>query len=65
LSANYINARLNGHYSDALRGRQQPWRMGISTCARSGRNGVTMKTCLLMDYGFHAPTLSFPVRPAH
>jgi glycine dehydrogenase len=65
LNANYIKARLAGHYPVLYTGSQgrcahemildcRPFKMSASVEAED----IAKR---LMDYGFHAPTLSFPV----
>ena len=66
LNANYLAARLAPHYPGALhRARTASSRTSASsTCARSPSDtGVTVDDVAkrLIDYGFHAPTMSFPV----
>ena len=74
LSANYISVRLSSHYptlytSDSVAGK--PGRVAHECIldlrplkeSSGGVHGVTAEDVSkrLMDYGFHAPTLSFPV----
>ena len=65
LNANYIKARLEGHYSVLYTGSEgrcahemildcRPFKMSAGVEAED----IAKR---LMDYGFHAPTLSFPV----
>ena len=69
LSANYISAKLRGHYPTLYASENghvahecildlRPLRE-----TSGGANGITAEDVAkrLMDYGFHAPTLSFPV----
>ncbi|MDH4402867.1 MAG: aminomethyl-transferring glycine dehydrogenase [Flavobacterium sp.] len=64
LNANYIKERLNGHYDTLYSGE-----MGhaahemIIECRPFKQKGVEVTDIAkrLMDYGFHAPTVSFPV----
>ena len=65
LNANYIAARLNGHYEVLYRGRNGrvahecivDIRPIKEACGISERDLAKR----LMDYGFHAPTMSWPV----
>ena len=64
-NANYIAKRLAPHYPDALLG---PQRLVAHECILDLRplkdaSGISAEDVAkrLMDYGFHAPTLSFPV----
>jgi glycine dehydrogenase len=74
LSANYISARLKDHFPtlySSLPVDGKPGRVAHECIldvrqlkdATGGANGVSAEdvTKRLMDYGFHAPTLSFPV----
>jgi len=74
LSANYIAARLTGHYDIHFSGNIEGIKGGgvAHECildlrplkeATGGANGVSAEDVAkrLIDYGFHAPTLSFPV----
>jgi len=74
LSANYIAARLSDHYSIHFAGNIEGIKGGgvAHECildlrplkeATGGANGVSAEDVAkrLIDYGFHAPTLSFPV----
>ena len=74
LSANYIAARLSGHYSIHFSGNIAGLNGGgvAHECildlrplkdATGGANGISAEDVAkrLIDYGFHAPTLSFPV----
>ena len=70
LSANYIAARLSGHYLIRYNGHVEGIRGGgvAHECILDLRplqksSGVTAEDVAkrLIDYGFHAPTLSFPV----
>jgi glycine dehydrogenase len=65
LSANYIAARLDEHYPVLYRGQN---RLVAHECiidlrAITKATGVTVDDVAkrLIDYGFHAPTMSFPV----
>ena len=66
LNANYIAKRLEPHYPGAVQGHE---RHASRTSASSTRaalkaaSGVEVEDIAkrLMDYGFHAPTVSFPV----
>ncbi len=74
LSANYISVRLKGHYPTlytSVSENGKPGRVAHECIldlrplkeSSGGVHGVTAEdvTKRLMDYGFHAPTLSFPV----
>ncbi|TXT37004.1 MAG: glycine dehydrogenase [Comamonadaceae bacterium] len=74
LSANYISVRLKDHYPTLYTSLPQDGKPGrvAHECildlrplkeSSGGVNGVSAEdvTKRLMDYGFHAPTLSFPV----
>jgi glycine dehydrogenase len=57
-------ARLRAHYDVLFAGPTAASRTSSSsTAARSKRSGVRVEDIAkrLMDYGFHAPTMSFPV----
>lgn len=65
LNANYISARMQGHYPTLYTG---PGGLVAHECILDLRplkdsSGVTAEDVAkrLIDYGFHAPTLSFPV----
>lgn len=65
LNANYVAKRLEGHYDVLYRGKMG---MVAHECILDLRNlkrtvgiDVTDIAKRLMDYGFHAPTVSFPV----
>ncbi|HEX5698350.1 MAG TPA: aminomethyl-transferring glycine dehydrogenase, partial [Rhodoferax sp.] len=74
LSANYISVRLKDHYPTLYTSASSDGKPGrvAHECildlrplkeSSGGVNGITAEdvTKRLMDYGFHAPTLSFPV----
>jgi glycine dehydrogenase len=62
LNANYIAHRLDPHYPVLYKGKTAVWPTNASSiCARSGICPVEDVAKRLMDYGFHAPTMSFPV----
>ena len=65
LSANYIVKRLEGHYPLLFRGKQGLVAHEGIIDVRPFRNsaGITVDDVAkrLIDYGFHAPTMSFPV----
>ncbi len=65
LNANYIKARLEGHYSTLYSGRNNrcAHEMILDTRKFKQTAGVEVEDIAkrLMDYGFHAPTVSFPV----
>ena len=63
--ANYIAQRLKGHYDVLYTGRQGTvaHECIIDIRPLKGRSGITEEDVAkrLIDYGFHAPTMSFPV----
>ncbi len=64
LNANYIKERLDGHYSVLYSGeRGRAAHEMIIDCRPFKANGIEVTDIAkrLMDYGFHAPTVSFPV----
>ncbi|MGV8805331.1 MAG: aminomethyl-transferring glycine dehydrogenase [Polaromonas sp.] len=65
LSANYISARLKGHYTTlyASENGHVAHECILDLRPLKDTSGVTAEDVAkrLMDYGFHAPTLSFPV----
>ncbi len=64
LNANYIKARLESHYPVLYSGSQGRCAHEMILDCRSFKNfgiEVTDIAKRLMDYGFHAPTVSFPV----
>ncbi|GAB3891376.1 aminomethyl-transferring glycine dehydrogenase [Spirosoma agri] len=65
LNANYIKARLNGHYEALYAGAngRAAHEMIIDCRPFKAVAGVEVEDIAkrLMDYGFHAPTVSFPV----
>ncbi len=64
LNANYIKERLNGHYSTLYTGeRGRAAHEMIIDCRPFKEHGIEVSDIAkrLMDYGFHAPTVSFPV----
>ena len=66
LNANYVAAPARAALPGALHRARRAWSRtsASSTCARSPqRTGVTVDDVAkrLIDYGFHAPTMSFPV----
>ena len=74
LSANYISARLKDHYPTLYASESKDGKPGhvAHECildlrplkeSSGGVNGISAEDVAkrLMDYGFHAPTLSFPV----
>ncbi|MDY8134495.1 aminomethyl-transferring glycine dehydrogenase [Aquimarina sp. 2201CG5-10] len=64
LNANYIKERLNGHYNTLYSGeRGRAAHEMIVDCRPFKANGIEVTDIAkrLMDYGFHAPTVSFPV----
>ncbi len=64
LNANYIKERLSGHYDVLYSGeRGRAAHEMIIDCRPFKANGIEVVDIAkrLMDYGFHAPTVSFPV----
>jgi len=65
LNANYIQSRLNGHYEMLYVGHNgtAAHEMIIDTRVFKASTGVEVQDIAkrLMDYGFHSPTVSFPV----
>ncbi|MGV6876399.1 aminomethyl-transferring glycine dehydrogenase [Pseudochelatococcus sp. B33] len=65
LSANYLVARLGNHYSVLYRGRggRVAHECILDTRVLKDRSGIAVDDIAkrLIDYGFHAPTMSFPV----
>lgn len=64
LNANYIKARLADHYPTLYSGeRGRAAHEMIIDCRDFKKNGIEVKDIAkrLIDYGFHAPTVSFPV----
>jgi glycine dehydrogenase len=64
LNANYIKERLHGHYQCLYTGeRGRAAHEMIIDCRPFKTNGIEVTDIAkrLMDYGFHAPTVSFPV----
>jgi glycine dehydrogenase len=64
LNANYIKERLQGHYDTLYSGeRGRAAHEMIIDCRGFKANGVEVVDIAkrLMDFGFHAPTVSFPV----
>ncbi|WP_062062161.1 aminomethyl-transferring glycine dehydrogenase [Aquimarina longa] len=64
LNANYIKERLNGHYDVLYVGEKgRAAHEMIIDCRPFKTNGIEVTDIAkrLMDYGFHAPTVSFPV----
>ena len=64
LNANYIKERLNGHYDTLYSGEMnRAAHEMILDCRSFKQNGIEVVDIAkrLMDYGFHAPTVSFPV----
>jgi glycine dehydrogenase len=64
LNANYIKERLNGHYKILYTGTHgRCAHEMIVDCRDFKKSGIEVEDIAkrLMDYGFHAPTVSFPV----
>jgi glycine dehydrogenase len=64
LNANYIKERLEGHYSVLYKGEKgRAAHEMILDCRPFKKNGIEVVDIAkrLIDYGFHAPTVSFPV----
>ena len=64
LNANYIKERLSGHFNTLYTGEMgRAAHEMIIDCREYKQNGIEAGDIAkrLMDYGFHAPTVSFPV----
>ena len=64
LNANYIKERLQGHYNTLYTGEMnRAAHEMIIDCREFKQKGIEVVDIAkrLMDYGFHAPTVSFPV----
>jgi glycine dehydrogenase len=65
LSANYMAKRLEGHYQVLYRGRQgrcaHEFILDLRPFEKSANVTAEDVAKRLMDYGFHAPTMSWPV----
>ena len=64
LNANYIKERLDGHYDTLYTGEKgRAAHEMIIDCRSFKERGIEVTDIAkrLMDYGFHAPTVSFPV----
>src|SRR5690606_7051461 len=64
LNANYMKERLKGHYETLYTGeRGRAAHEMILDCRPFKQHGIEVVDIAkrLMDYGFHAPTVSFPV----
>ncbi|MEZ4778961.1 MAG: aminomethyl-transferring glycine dehydrogenase [Flavobacteriaceae bacterium] len=64
LNANYIKERLKGHFQTLYTGEKgRAAHEMILDCRPFKENGIEVTDIAkrLMDYGFHAPTVSFPV----
>jgi len=64
LNANYIKSRLQGHFEVLYTGKKgRAAHEMIIECRNFKKAGVGVEDIAkrLMDYGFHAPTVSFPV----
>ncbi|MFD0964768.1 aminomethyl-transferring glycine dehydrogenase [Pseudofulvibacter geojedonensis] len=64
LNANYIKERLSGHFTTLYSGVMgRAAHEMILDCREFKQNGIEVSDIAkrLMDYGFHAPTVSFPV----
>ena len=64
LNANYIKEKLNGHYDTLYSGENgRAAHEMIIECRPFKEKGIEVTDIAkrLMDYGFHAPTVSFPV----
>ncbi len=64
LNANYIKERLSGHYTTLYTGEMnRAAHEMILECRPFKQKGIEVTDIAkrLMDYGFHAPTVSFPV----
>ena len=65
LNANYIRARLSDHYPLLYKGENNTVAHEMIIDCRAFKNSAGIEVAdiakRLMDYGFHAPTVSFPV----
>ncbi len=64
LNANYIKAKLEGHFPILYQGnKNRVAHEMIADCRQFKTAGIEVEDVAkrLMDYGFHAPTVSFPV----
>lgn len=65
LNANYIKAKLNGHYNILYAGEKGRVAHEMIVDCRAFKNSAGIEVAdiakRLIDYGFHAPTVSFPV----
>jgi glycine dehydrogenase len=65
LNANYIKSRLEGHYKILYQGKHSRVAHEMILDTREFKNSAGIEAedfaKRLMDYGFHAPTVSFPV----
>ncbi|WP_299109388.1 aminomethyl-transferring glycine dehydrogenase [uncultured Tenacibaculum sp.] len=64
LNANYMKERLSGHFETLYSGElNRAAHEMILDCREFKKNGIEVVDIAkrLMDYGFHAPTVSFPV----
>jgi len=65
LNANYIKAKLEGHYQMLFTGKNGTvaHEMIVDTRPLKITSGIQVEDIAkrLMDYGFHAPTISFPI----
>ena len=65
LNANYVAKRLEAHYACSTPARTAWWRTSASSTPARSRHppGVEVEDIAkrLIDYGFHPPTVSFPV----
>ncbi|OSY87946.1 glycine dehydrogenase [Tenacibaculum holothuriorum] len=64
LNANYMKERLHGHFDTLYTGEMnRAAHEMILDCREFKKNGIEVVDIAkrLMDYGFHAPTVSFPV----
>ena len=64
LNANYLKQRLEGHFDTLYSGEKgRAAHEMIVDCRAFKENGIEVSDIAkrLMDYGFHAPTVSFPV----
>jgi len=63
LNANYLKARLNPYYDDPYEGQYCKHELVLSGNRQKDAYGVSTKdmTKRLLDYGYHAPTVYFPL----
>ena len=69
LNANYMAKRLDGHFDVLFRGRSGTCAHEFILDMRGFKDSADIETediaKRLIDYGFHSPTMSWPVAGAH